>query len=699
MIEEIVGLAENLTSFTLIGTGGIGKTSIALAVLHDSRIKQQFGDDRRFIRCDQFPASLAHFLRRLSQVIGAPIENPKGLTSLRPSLSSKEMFIVLDNAESILDPQGMDSQAIYDVVEELSRFSNICVCITSRISTIPPDFETFDIPTLSAEAARDAFCRIYKNGERPDLINNILRQLDFHPLSITLLATVAHHNRWDADRLTEEWETRRTDALHTHHNKSLAAAIELSLASPSFQELGPDARGLLGVIAFLPQGVSEKNLKWLFPTLFNRANTFDRFCVLSLTYRSNGFITMLAPLRDHLRPKDPKSSPLLCATKDCYFGRLSVGVYPGKPGFEEARWIEVEDVNVEHLLDVFTNIDADSNSVWDACNYFMDHIWWHKPRLVLLRPNIEALPDIHPSKPRCLIELSWLFDSVGNYVECKQLLTHALELCRVRGDDFGVVQALRALSGANRMLDLHEEGIQQAKEALEICERLNDTFQRARSLRGLARSLYDDQQFDAAEEAASRSMDLPVGQYLVCQCHRLLGEIGSNKGEMEKAVDHFEAALGIASSFGWRREQIWAHFGLARLFLNQGRFDDSHTHAERAKSHAVNDVFVMGCAVQLQACIWYDQGRLGEARSEVLCATGAFEKVGATTNLKACKDLLRDIEAKMGRLTTSGGADFNGEFLNTVLLPTQIDFFLSSWNQMIPSLVASILRVHFPHKS
>ena len=650
LVEEIINLAENLTPTALIGAGGIGKTSIALTVLHNDRIKRRFGENRRFIRCDQFPASRAHFLSRLSKVIGAGVENPEDLTSLRPFLSSREMIIFLDNAESILDPQGADAREIYAIVEELSQFGTICLCITSRISTVPAHCKRPTIQTLSMHAARDIFYGTYDDSGRPDIINDLLRRLDFHALSITLLATVASHNMWDYDRLTKEWDAHRTKVLRTDYNESLAATIELSLASPTFRELGPAARDLLGVVAFFPQGTDEKNLDWLFPTTSDRKKIFDKFCVLSLTYRSNGFITMLAPLQDYLCSKDPASSPLLCAAKERYFRRLSVWLTPYNPRFEEARWITSEDVNVEHLLVVFTSIDANSEGVWDACTNFIRHLYWHKRRLVVLGSRIEGLPDNHPSKPQCLVELSQLFDSVGIPAECKRLLTHALKLRRERGDDTQVALILRFLSDANRLLNLEREGIQQAEEALEIYERLGNESGQGYALKDLAWLLYQDKQLDAAEEAGTRAIDLLLGegiQFAVCTCYRVLGLICCSKGEAEKATNHFEAALEIASSFNWHDQQFWCRYSLGQLFLGRGRFDDAHTNVELAKSHVANDAYLLGRAAHLKARLWCGQHRLEEAKSEASCAADAFERLGSAKDLVVCRRLLRRIEEEM----------------------------------------------------
>ena len=648
MIEKIVEFVECLTPTALVGAGGVGKTSVALTILHDDRIKLRFGVERRFIQCDKFPASLPHFLRRLSQAIGAGVENPGDLTPLRPFLSSKDMFIVLDNAESVLDPHVAGAEEIYAVVEELSQSGNICVCITSRISTIPPDFEWLDIPTLSKEAACDTFHRIYRRGRRSELINKILGQLDFHPLSITLLATVAHHNKWDTDRLVREWGERRTDMLQTDHKKSLSATIELSLSSLMFQELGPDARDVLGVVAFFPRGVDENNVDWLFPTISGRKNMFDKFCVLSLAYRSDGFITMLAPIRDHLSPKDPMFVPLLCSTKNRYFSRLSVDVRPGRPGSEEARWITSEDVNVEHLLDVFTAIDATSGSVWGACINFMKHLFWYKPRLVVLGQKIEALSDDHPSKLGCLFQLIQLFQKVGNFAEPKRLLIHALNFFREQGNDRKLALILSSLSVVHMSTGQYEEGVRLAKEASGIHERLGDTMGQANCLINLASLLESVGQLDAAEEAASRAIVLfpEDEQFLVCQCHRVLGNIYRSKGEIETAIHHYEVALGIASSSNLLGMLVLVHFSLARLFASGGRFDDAHAHVEHAKLHAVNsnDALFLARAMDLQARFWHRQHRFEEAKSEALRALDAFEKLGAADGMEGVRELLREID-------------------------------------------------------
>ena len=557
------------------------------------------------------------------------------------------MIIFLDNAESILDPQGADAREIYTMVEELTQFKTICLCITSRITTVPAHCKRPTIQALSVEAAREIFYGIYDDSGRPDIINDLLKRLDFHALSITLLATVASHNMWDYDRLTKEWDAHRTKVLSRDYNKSLAATIELSLASLTFRELGPDARGLLGVVAFFPQGIDEKNFCWLFPTTPDRKNIFDKFCVLSLTYRSNGFVTMLAPLRDYLRSKDPASSPLLCAVKERYFRRLSVWLTPYNPKFEEARWITSEDVNVEHLLDVFTSVDADSENVWDAWTNFIRHLYWHKRRLVMLGSKIEGLPDNHPSKPQCLVELSQLFDSIGIPAECKRLLIHALKLRRERGDDSQVALILRFLSDANRLLDLEKEGIQQAKEALEIYERLDNKSGQGHALKDLAWLLHQDKQLEAAEEAGTRAIDLLLGQgiqFAVCTCYRVLGFICCSKGEAEKAANRFEAALVIASSSNWHDQQFWSLHSLAQLSLGQGRFDDAHAHVELAKSHVANDAYLLGRAMYLEARLWYEQHRLEEAKSEASSGADIFERLGSAKDLEVCRRLLWRIE-------------------------------------------------------
>ena len=618
LIEQIVGFAQNCTSIALIGAGGIGKTSIALTVLHDDRIKQRFGDNRWFIRCDQFPASRADLFHRLSKAIGAGIENSEDLKSLQRYPYLKEMIIVLDNAESILDPRGPSAQEIHATVDELARLSDVCFCVTSRISTIPRSCKTLKVPTFSMAAAHNTFYHVYKHSERCDSINDILKKLNFHPLSITLLATVAQCNKWSGNRLAREWERQRTGMLRVQHSGSLATAIELSLSSPMFRELGPDAHALLEVVAFFPQGVDEENIDWLFSTVPDAPKMFDTFCILSLTYRSDGFIMMLVPLWDYFYPKDPASSPLLNTVKERYFARLSTDIDPDRPDYDGSRWITSEDANVEHLLEVFTSLDPGSGVIWDACAGFLYHLDWHKPRLTTLGPNIEALTDNNPSKVQCLRALAFLFCSLGNHEESKRLHTDTLKLWRGRGDSHQVAETTLCLSDINRHLCLRDEAIQQVREAMEMFGRLGDTVRQAELLIRLGGTWYNGERLGTAERDTLRGIGLlrENGQrFLACQGHRLLGDIYISRAETEKATQHFEIALGIATTLGLTDDLFWIHFDMAHMFSKKRRFDAAHDHIERAKLHTDN-AYNLGRAMEFRAGLWLEQRTFEKARLE-----------------------------------------------------------------------------------
>ena len=649
-----------MNPIALIGAAGIGKTSIALSVLHDDRIKKRFGDNRRLIRCDQFPGSPTHFLARLSKVIGAGVENPEDLECLEPLLSSTDMLIVLDCAEAVLGPQGMNGREVYGIMDGLCRFKTICLCITSRIMIFPLNCTCLKVPTLSMEAACGIFYNIYDCGGRSIPIEGLLQQLEFDAPSVGLLATTAHDNAWDCDRLAKEWDQHRAQVLRTDR----AATIEFLLASPAFRKLGPSARELLGVVAFFPQGVDERNLEWFFPTISNRKKIFDKLCSLSLTYRSDGFITMLAPIRDYLHPQDPKSSTLLCAVKDCYFTRLSVDPSRSQPELGDAQWVQSEDMNIECLLGVFTSIDPNAVDVWDACDHFMQHLYWQKPLQIVLKPKVEDLPDHHPSKPRCLFQLSRLFGLSGDYREQKSLLTHTSTLERERGDDSRVALTSRSLAHVNRMLGCHREGIPQAKEALEIFKRLGDTMGQAECFNELALLLLHDDQLDAAEDSSLRAIGfLPEkGQeYLFSRSHHILGEIYNSKGEKEKAIDHFRTALRIASPFDWQHELFWIHYTLALLLSTKDEFDDANAHIVQAKSCAADNAFKRGRATNAQAWIWYRECRLEDAKSEVSSAVKIYETPGSGMwqDVEICKELFKMIEEAMGIPDVASG-EFSG---------------------------------------
>ena len=305
-MNGILDLTDQVASIALFGSIGVGKSFVGLTLLHHNRTKVKFGGNRHHVHCDNLPNSLEGFLERLSDAIG--IGHTMDIGQLRLHLkSSPPIILLLDGVDSILDPLAPEAEDIIKTIEEFGCYKHVCLLTTSRMSPEVSDFHRVEVPTLSGSDARDIFYGLC-NLDRSPVVDNLIASLDFHPLSINLLATAVRQNDWDEltllkvrDELTlpKVWEGDQNGVLKTQYQKSLKDVMGRSFTSPTIQNLGTTAREVLEAIAAFPHGVEEGKLESTFPSITGVVVAVDVLCKFSLLYRQGGFVKMLSLFRFH----------------------------------------------------------------------------------------------------------------------------------------------------------------------------------------------------------------------------------------------------------------------------------------------------------------------------------------------------------------------------------------------------------------
>ena len=119
---------------------------------------------------------------------------------------SKMKFLVLDNVETFLHAS---DPLITPAIAELAEMESVTFLLTTRTRDIPitSRLETIVVPPLDEEAAYAMFAKTYNDtGDCPSVLKALISTLQFHPLSIILLAQVAKQNQWTPTELVANWE-------------------------------------------------------------------------------------------------------------------------------------------------------------------------------------------------------------------------------------------------------------------------------------------------------------------------------------------------------------------------------------------------------------------------------------------------------------------------------------------------------------
>src|SRR4051812_34364084 len=230
---------------TLTGVGGVGKTRLAIQVA--AELLPEFRDGVWL--CELAPAGDTD---AFEQIVAVALEvAPRGGTTLRgsivESLASKELVVVLDNCEHLLDDAARLAEEI------LRRCADVRILATSREGlgvegehvrvvrslAIPPlgaaadDIAVTDAARLFLDRARAARGEVVVDERSLAAIAEICRRLDGIPLAIELAAarTVSMAPAEIADRLDERFRLLTDGRRSTvQRHQTLRAAVDWSYA-------------------------------------------------------------------------------------------------------------------------------------------------------------------------------------------------------------------------------------------------------------------------------------------------------------------------------------------------------------------------------------------------------------------------------------------------------------------------------------
>jgi predicted ATPase/class 3 adenylate cyclase len=569
-VKELVGRHRLLT---LVGSGGVGKTRVALQVGAD--LLEHFPDGVWFV--DFAPIKDLELVSSvIAQVLGMSQHEGKRVDeSIPPWLKRKKLMLILDNCEHVLEPVAAIAAAI------IGTASDVRIMNTSRQVLGISGEEVYRVPSLSVphtvadltlaavagfgavalfvDRARSVDKSFVLTDDAAPIVADICRRLDGIPLAIELAAArvkvLSVPNL--AQRLNERFKILTGGSRDVlPRQKTLGALIDWSydLLTPQeqklFLRLGIFARefGLEAAVRVCGgDGLDEIEILDLLTSLT------DKSLVVADTSGKQERYHLLESTRAYALEKlDPAEREQLARAHAEYFSALAREADERYGTGSTLGWL----ADVERELDNFrAALEWGLTQGHDA---------------VLVAPIAGGL------------EQFWYRNGLA--VEGRYWIERALERTENAGQPLIVARLLYAQSWL-----LSVKGAREATErAINLYESAGDRRGAAHARATLAFSLNQSGRLDEAEEAINQTlaaMQEYKDRHGIAKCLRYKGAIIGSRGQMAEARDYYDKSLAILREIG---DEI----GLSLVHANLGELEFHEGHAQEALK-AATDALVL----------------------------------------------------------------------------------------------------------
>ncbi|KAJ7134000.1 hypothetical protein C8R43DRAFT_1110272 [Mycena crocata] len=312
-LQDIVNvLMGDSPRISILGGGGMGKTSLARAALHHPDIAVKY-QHRFFVAADSSTTSV-----ELAEQIGLHIGLKLG-KDLTPQIvryfsANPPSLLILDNLETPWEPLKTRG-AVEELLSALTDVSHLALMITMRGAEHPAKVRWSRpflpmLGPLPPDAARRTFADIAEESHDPTDIDKLLGLTDNMPLAVDLIAHLVDYE--GCGSVLSRWETEKTSLLSSTDDRrsSLDASIAISLASPRIIA-APGARDLLSLLSILPDGISDFQLAECL-TIQDVGRSKSALLSTALAYLDEKqCLRSLAPIRENIHNRNPPSFALV----------------------------------------------------------------------------------------------------------------------------------------------------------------------------------------------------------------------------------------------------------------------------------------------------------------------------------------------------------------------------------------------------
>ncbi|KAJ7456160.1 P-loop containing nucleoside triphosphate hydrolase protein, partial [Mycena latifolia] len=304
----IQAFGQETPRIAILGGGGMGKTSLARAILHHPTISGKYHQHRFFVACDA-ASTIVQLAALIAVHVG--LKPAEDLTEpvIRHFLKQPPCLLVLDNLETVWEPRETRGD-VEKFLALLTDISHLALIITMRGAERPANVKwthpfLHPLKPLTQDAARRTFIDIVDDGCSAEDVDKILSVTDNMPLAIDIIAHLVDYEGLAS--VMHRWETERISLLSEGYNKgsNLELSISLSMQGPRLASM-PDSRHLLSLLSMLPDGLSDVELLQSKIPIGNILACKATLLHTSLAYADDQKrLKALVPIREYMQKMHP----------------------------------------------------------------------------------------------------------------------------------------------------------------------------------------------------------------------------------------------------------------------------------------------------------------------------------------------------------------------------------------------------------